>query len=56
MMLVIAHGGHWLVNALYMAPIAVFGAIFGIQKLKERRAARATGRNERTRNRATPRR
>jgi len=40
---VIAHAGHWAVNLLYVAPLAVFVAALARQKLRERRERDATG-------------
>ena len=38
--LVLAHAGHWLVNLLYLLPVAVVGGLIGWQAIKDRRAAR----------------
>jgi hypothetical protein len=33
----LAHAGHWLVDALYLAPLVVLAAVFVVGKLRERR-------------------
>ena len=37
MILPIAHGGHWLINLLYVAPLVVVVGVLGYQSLKDRR-------------------
>lgn len=36
-MLVLAHAGHWLVNALYVAPVIFVFAVIAREKLRDRR-------------------
>ena len=36
MTLPIAHGGHWLINLLYVAPLVVVVGVLGYQSLKDR--------------------
>ncbi len=36
-MLVLAHAGHWLVQAVYFLPVVAFLAWLGISQLKARR-------------------
>ena len=38
--MVVAHAGHWLVNLLYVLPVAVVGGLLGWQALKDRLSAR----------------
>jgi hypothetical protein len=37
-MIVLAHVGHWLTSAIYLAPVAVVGGFVGVQGLRDRRA------------------
>ena len=37
----LAHAGHWLVNAAYLAPLVVLVGVIGWGKLKDRRDRRA---------------
>ena len=37
-MLVLAHAGHWLVNLLYVLPVAIVVVALGWQSFKDRRA------------------
>ena len=41
--LVVAHAGHWLVNAAYFAPVAGFLVWLGITEVRSRREKRASG-------------
>ena len=41
MTLVIAHGGHWLVQAAYLLPVVGFLVWLAYTTVKERRAQRA---------------
>jgi len=41
--MVIAHAGHWAVQALYLAPLAVFVGLLARAKLHERRDRQAGG-------------
>ena len=36
--MVIAHGGHWLLNVLYMVPVIIVVGFVSIQALRDRRA------------------
>lgn len=38
--LVVAHAGHWLVNLLYVLPVAVVAGLLGWQAIKDRREER----------------
>jgi hypothetical protein len=40
-MIVVAHAGHWLVNAAYFAPVVGFLGWLGVAELRQRRAKRA---------------
>jgi len=40
-MLVLAHAGHWLVNVLYVLPLAGIAIAMGISWLRERRAQKS---------------
>ncbi|CAN5275959.1 hypothetical protein BH20ACT16_BH20ACT16_04380 [soil metagenome] len=42
-MLTIAHVGHWAVNLLYVAPLAIVVGVLGYQSMKDRRAVKADG-------------
>ncbi|NLT05117.1 MAG: hypothetical protein GXY03_02285 [Solirubrobacterales bacterium] len=42
-MTVLAHPGHWLVDAAYVLPVAAFLVWLGINELRTRRAKRAEG-------------
>ena len=42
-MLTIAHAGHWLVNLLYVAPLAVAVGVLGYQSMKDRRQLKREG-------------
>lgn len=42
-MTVLAHPGHWLVDAAYVLPVAAFLVWLGINELRTRRAKRADG-------------
>jgi len=42
-MVIVAHAGHWIVQVLYVAPLAVFVSILVRTKLKERREREALG-------------
>jgi hypothetical protein len=39
--LVVAHAGHWLVNAAYFVPVAGFLVWLGITEVRNRREKRA---------------
>ena len=39
--MLIAHGGHWLVNVAYLAPVVGLLAWLGLATYKERRGAAA---------------
>jgi membrane protein implicated in regulation of membrane protease activity len=39
-MLVLAHAGHWLVQLIYLLPLAVLAGVIVAAKLRERREAR----------------
>lgn len=38
-MVVLAHGGHWLVNVMYVAPVIVVVGWIAAQALRDRRRA-----------------
>ena len=40
-MTVVAHAGHWLVQAIYLAPLVVLVVILIFNQVKERRERRA---------------
>lgn len=42
-MLTIAHVGHWAVNLLYVAPLAIAVGVLGYQSMKDRRRVKADG-------------
>lgn len=37
-MIVLAHGGHWLTNLIYLAPVLIVVALLFGQQLRDRRA------------------
>jgi hypothetical protein len=39
----LAHAGHWLVDLIYVAPLAVLGAVAIVGKLRARRRGRQGG-------------
>lgn len=41
--LVVAHAGHWLVNAAYFVPVVGFLVWLGITEVRNRREKRAEG-------------
>jgi hypothetical protein len=42
----IAHAGHWLVNALYLVPLLVVVAMLAVSSVRDRRAEAAEAAEE----------
>ncbi len=40
MSLVLAHAGHWLIDAIYLLPLLALVVLVGLGKLRERREGR----------------
>ena len=43
-MLVLAHAGHWLVQLIYLLPLAVLVGVIVAGRIRDRREARSEGR------------
>lgn len=37
-MIVLAHGGHWLTNLIYLLPVLIVVVLLGVHRLRDRRA------------------